>query len=111
MQTKDKAIKDYVRLLNLTKTGYQKFFHQNRELRQKINLLKKEKSNLDSEKEKNNKSTSKVLIDLEKDLSNFQLSSQTKDKAIKEYVIFLNLAKTEYQNIFNENRNTSKKFF
>ena len=52
MQTKDKAIKDYVRLLNLTKTGYQKFFHQNRELRQKINLLKKEKSNLDNEKEK-----------------------------------------------------------
>ena len=50
-----------------------------------------------------------VLIDLEKNLSNFQLSLQTKDKTIKEYVRLLNLTKTEYQNIFNENRQLKKK--
>ena len=50
-----------------------------------------------------------VLIDLKKDLSNFQLSLQTKDKTIKEYVRLLNLTKTEYQNIFNENRQLKKK--
>ena len=41
-----------------------------------------------------------VLIDLEKDLTNFPLSLQTKDKTIKEYVRLLNLTKTEYQNFF-----------
>ena len=41
-----------------------------------------------------------VLIDLKKDLSNFQLSLQTKDKTIKEYVRLINLSKTKYQKIF-----------
>ena len=41
-----------------------------------------------------------VLIDLKKDLSNFQLSLQTKDKTIKEYVRLINLTKTKYQKIF-----------
>ena len=41
-----------------------------------------------------------VLSDLEKDLMNFQLPLQTKDKTIKEYVRVLNLTKTEYQKIF-----------
>ena len=41
-----------------------------------------------------------ALIDLEKDLMNFQLSLQTKDKTIKEYVRLLNLTKIEYQEIF-----------
>ena len=49
------------------------------------------------------------LIDLQKHLLNFQLSLQTKDKTIKEYVRLLNLTKTEYQNIFNENRQLKKK--
>ena len=65
----------------------------------------------------NNKKTPKtreqhiedVLIDLEKNLSNFQLSLQTKYKTIKEYVRLLNLTKTEYQNSFNENRQLKKK--
>ena len=41
-----------------------------------------------------------VLSDLEKDLMNFQLPLQTKDKTIKEYVRVLNLTKTEYQKFF-----------
>ena len=41
-----------------------------------------------------------VLIDLKKDLSNFQLSLQTKDKTIEEYVKLINLSKTKYQKIF-----------
>ena len=50
-----------------------------------------------------------ALIDLEKDLMNFQLSLQTKDKTIKEYVRLLNLTKIEYQEIFNENRQSKEK--
>ena len=50
-----------------------------------------------------------VLINLEKDLTNFQLSLQTKDKTIKEYVRLLNLTKTEYQNFFNEDRQSKEK--
>ena len=50
-----------------------------------------------------------ALIDLGKDLLNFQLSLQTKDKTIKEYVRLLNLTKTEYQKIFNENRQLKEK--
>ena len=50
-----------------------------------------------------------VLIDLGKDLSNFQLLLQTKDKTIKEYVRLLNLTETEYQKNFNENKQLKEK--
>ena len=39
------------------------------------------------------------LIEFEKDLLNFQLSLQTKDRTIIEYVRLLNLTRTEYQKI------------
>ena len=39
-----------------------------------------------------------ALIEFEKDLLNFQLSLQTKDRII-EYVRLLNLTRTEYQKI------------
>ena len=51
LQTKDKTIKEYVRLINFTKTKYQKFFNRNRQLKEKIILLEKEKSNLNNKKE------------------------------------------------------------
>ena len=40
-----------------------------------------------------------ALIEFEKDLLNFQLSLQTKDRTIIEYIRLLNLTRTEYQNI------------
>ena len=40
-----------------------------------------------------------ALIEFEKDLLNFQLSLQTKDRTIIEYVRLLNLTRTEYQKI------------
>ena len=49
-----------------------------------------------------------VLIDLENNSLNFQLSLQAKDKTIKEYVRLLNLTKTECRKIFNENRQLKK---
>ena len=36
LQTKDKTIKEYVRLLNLTETEYQKNFNENKQLKEKI---------------------------------------------------------------------------
>ena len=50
-----------------------------------------------------------VLIDLGKDLLNFQLLLQTKDKTIKEYVRLLNLTETEYKKNFNENKQLKEK--
>ena len=50
LQTKDKTIKEYVRLLNLTKTEYQKIFNENRQLKEKKNLSEKEKNNLNNKK-------------------------------------------------------------
>ena len=49
-----------------------------------------------------------VLIDLENNLLNFQLSLQVKDKTINEYVRLLNLTKTECRKIFNEDRQLKK---
>ena len=40
-----------------------------------------------------------ALIEFEKYLLNFQLSLQTKDRTIIEYVRLLNLTRTEYQKI------------
>ena len=40
-----------------------------------------------------------ALIEFEKDLLNFQLSLQTKDRTIIECVRLLNLTRTEYQKI------------
>ena len=39
-----------------------------------------------------------VLVELEKDLANFQLTVQKKDKTIQEYIRLLKLTKAEYQN-------------
>ena len=42
---KDKAMQEYVRLLKLTKQEYQKLFQENKILKDKLNLIKKEKIN------------------------------------------------------------------
>ena len=55
LETKDKTIKEYVRLLNLKKTEYQKFFNENRQLKEKKHLLEKEKTNLNNKKLKKKK--------------------------------------------------------
>ena len=54
-----------------------------------------------------------MLIDLEKDLSNFKLNIDKKDKTIKEYIRLLTLEKKEYQKLFEENkrRKTMKKIY
>ena len=46
----------------------------------------------------------KVLTDLENDLSNFKLNIDKKGKTIKEYIRLLTLAKEEYQKLFEENK-------
>ena len=45
-----------------------------------------------------------VLVDLEKDLANFQLAFQKKDKTIQEYIRLLKSTKQEYQKLFQENK-------
>ena len=45
-----------------------------------------------------------VLVDLEKDLANFQLTVKKKDKTIREYFRLLKLTKQEYQKLFQENK-------
>ena len=45
-----------------------------------------------------------VLVELEKDLANFQLTVQKKDKTIQEYIQLLKLTKQEYQKLFQENK-------
>ena len=44
------------------------------------------------------------MVDLEKDLSNFKLNIDKKDRATKEYIRLLNIAKKEYQKLFEENK-------
>ena len=45
-----------------------------------------------------------MLIKLEKDLSNFQIAIQKKDKTIQESIRLLKLTKQEYQNLFQKNK-------
>ena len=44
------------------------------------------------------------LVELKKDLLNFQITAQKKDKTIQEYVRLLKLTKQEYQKLFQENK-------
>ena len=44
-----------------------------------------------------------LFKDLEKDLSNFKLDNDNKDRKIKEYVRLLQLARNEYQKVVQEN--------
>ena len=44
-----------------------------------------------------------LLTNLEKDLSNFKLDIDNKDKKIKEYIRLLELARSEYQKVVQEN--------
>ena len=43
VQKKDKTIQEYVRLLKLTKQEYQKLFQESKLLKERINLIEKEK--------------------------------------------------------------------
>ena len=45
-----------------------------------------------------------VLVELEKDLANFQLTVRKKDKTIQEYIRLLKLTNAEYQKLFEENK-------
>ena len=45
-----------------------------------------------------------VLVELGKDLSNFQIIIQKIDKTIEEYVRLLKITKQEYQKLFQENK-------
>ena len=45
-----------------------------------------------------------VLVDVEKDLANFQLTVQKIDKIIQEHVRLLKLTKQEYEKLFQENK-------
>ena len=45
-----------------------------------------------------------VLVDVEKDLANFQLTVQKIDKIILEHVRLLKLTKQEYEKLFQENK-------
>ena len=49
------------------------------------------------------KEINKVLIELEKDLNNFKLNIDQKDKKIKEYIRLLELGKKEHQKVIHEN--------
>ena len=44
------------------------------------------------------------LVELEKNLSNFQITIEEKDKTIQEHVILLKLTKQKYQKLFQENK-------
>ena len=61
-----------------------------------VNLSKKQKTREQYIKD--------VLVDLEKDSANFQLTVQKKDKTIQEYVRLLKLTKQECQKLFQENK-------
>ena len=45
-----------------------------------------------------------VLVELEKDLANFQLTVRKKDKTIQEYIRLLKLTNADYQKLFEENK-------
>ena len=47
--------------------------------------------------------TKELLTDLEKDLSNFKLENDNKDRKIKEYIRLLELARNEYRKVVQEN--------
>ena len=44
-----------------------------------------------------------LLTDLEKDLSNFKLDNDKKDRKLKEYIRLLELARNEYRKVVQEN--------
>ena len=44
-----------------------------------------------------------LLTDLEKDLSNFKLDNDKKDRKLKEYIRLLELARKEYRKVVQEN--------
>ena len=44
-----------------------------------------------------------LLTDLEKDLSNFKLDNDNKDRKLKEYIRLLELARNEYRKVVQEN--------
>ena len=44
-----------------------------------------------------------LLTDLEKDLSNFKLDNDNKDRKLKEYIRPLELARNEYRKVVQEN--------
>ena len=43
-----------------------------------------------------------VLVELEKDLANFQLMVQNKDKTIQEYIRLLKVTQVEYQKLLEK---------
>ena len=45
-----------------------------------------------------------VLLFLEKNLTNFQVTIDKRDETIQEYIRLLKLTKIEYQKLFNENK-------
>ena len=45
-----------------------------------------------------------VLLFLEKNLTNFQVTIDKRDEKIQEYIRLLKLTKIEYQKLFNENK-------
>ena len=51
-----------------------------------------------------------VLLNLEKNLSNFQLIIDKRDRTIQEYIkLIIKLTKTEYQTLFNKNKTLKEK--
>lgn len=46
----------------------------------------------------------KLLLDPEKDFSNFRLTTDKRDKTIQEYIRLLKVTKTKYQKLFNKNK-------
>ena len=44
-----------------------------------------------------------LLTDLEKDLSNFKLDNDNKDRKLKEYIRLLEFARNEYRKVVQEN--------
>ena len=45
-----------------------------------------------------------VLLFLEKNLTNFQVTIDKRDETIQKYIRLLKLTKIEYQKLFNENK-------
>ena len=68
-----------------------------------MNIGKKNKN-----KKTSNDDIKELLIELEQDLGNFKLNIDQKDKKIKEYIALLELTRTEYKKVVQEN-NLSKR--
>ena len=49
-----------------------------------------------------------LLIDLQKDLSNFKLDNDKKDRKLKEYIRLLELARNEYRKVVQENNSLKR---